>query len=385
MNELKAIIFDFDGLIVDTETIWFEAYKEILFNYGIELSLEQFSKVIGTDDTELYAYIEQNLTTPVDSMEIEASVKELVKEKLGLPVLREGVADYLREAKEIGLKVGLASSSGREWVEGFLTKLNIIQYFDVIKTRDDVHEVKPDPELYHRAVEALGVSPSEALAFEDSLNGLKAARAAGLHCAIVPNPVTAHLDFDDYSLRLSSMGEKALKHVLQVIGGNADKPNVFNIRLGTAADEDFLWEMLYQAIFIPEGEPRPSKDILNEPHIEQSLKGWGRDGDTALIAIDTDNNPIGAVWVRLFDESNKTYGYIDSQTPLLGMALLPEYRGNGIGTALLGEMLRITNEAGFGAVSLSVDSKNPALSLYNRLGFNKVGIDGTSWNMMVEF
>ncbi|MGG3468667.1 GNAT family N-acetyltransferase [Neobacillus pocheonensis] len=142
--------------------------------------------------------------------------------------------------------------------------------------------------------------------------------------------------------------------------------------------------MLYQAIFIPEGVPRPTRDILKEPHIEKSLKGWGRDGDTALIAIDANNTPIGAVWVRLFDESNKTYGYIDNQTPLLGMALIPEYRGNGIGTALLGEMLRITKEAGFGAVSLSVDPNNPALSLYNRLGFKKVGIDGTSWDMIVK-
>ncbi|MGG1676079.1 GNAT family N-acetyltransferase [Neobacillus sp. NRS-1170] len=143
--------------------------------------------------------------------------------------------------------------------------------------------------------------------------------------------------------------------------------------------------MLYQAIFIPDGEPRPSKDILKEPNIQQSLKGWGRKGDTALIAIDAYNNPIGAVWVRLFDDLNKTFGYIDSQTPLLGMALLPEYRGSGIGTALLGEMLRITKEAGFGAVSLSVDPNNPALKLYNRLGFQKVGFDGTSWNMIVKF
>lgn len=160
---------------------------------------------------------------------------------------------------------------------------------------------------------------------------------------------------------------------------------IVSIRLATKADREFLWEMLYQAIYTPEGEPKPSRDILKEPQIAQSLDGWGREGDTALIAVDSDNKPVGAVWVRLFDETNKTYGYIDSQTPLLGMALLPEYRGKGIGTALLGEMLRITKEAGYGAVSLSVNPKNPALNLYRRLGFKKVGIDGTSWNMMVKF
>jgi [ribosomal protein S18]-alanine N-acetyltransferase len=96
----------------------------------------------------------------------------------------------------------------------------------------------------------------------------------------------------------------------------------YQIRHGVKEDEDFLWEMLYQAIFIPDGEPRPSREILNEPNIAQSLKGWGRKGDIALIAMAPNQTPIGAVWVRLFNETNKTYGYIDDNTPLLGMALL---------------------------------------------------------------
>ncbi|MCH6268452.1 GNAT family N-acetyltransferase [Neobacillus citreus] len=161
--------------------------------------------------------------------------------------------------------------------------------------------------------------------------------------------------------------------------------NGYQIRLATNKDEQFLWEMLYQAIYIPEGQPRPSRDILNEPHIEKSLKGWGRNGDTAIITEDNDHHPIGAVWVRLFDESNKTYGYIDSQTPLLGMALMPEYRGKGIGTVLLGEILRITKESGYKGISLSVDPNNPALQLYKRFGFKKIGVDGTSWDMLVTF
>ncbi|CAH2716940.1 hypothetical protein BACCIP111895_04128 [Neobacillus rhizosphaerae] len=161
--------------------------------------------------------------------------------------------------------------------------------------------------------------------------------------------------------------------------------NTYKIRMGTVGDEPFLWEMLYQAIYIPEGEPRPSKDILTEPEIVNSLKGWGRKGDTALIAIGADNTPIGAVWVRLFDELNKTYGYYDRDTPLLGMALLPEYRGRGIGKALLMEMLRKTKEAGFGGISLSVDPNNPALYLYEKLGFKKIGVTGTSWDMLVKF
>lgn len=159
----------------------------------------------------------------------------------------------------------------------------------------------------------------------------------------------------------------------------------YSIRLGTEKDEEFLWEMLYQAIYIPEGEPRPSRDILKEPEIAKSMAGWGRLGDTALIAADKNNVPIGAVWIRLFAETNKTYGYVDEKTPLLGMALLPEYRGKGIGTALLAEMLRLTKEGGNPGISLSVDPNNPALQLYKRFGFKKIGVDGTSWDMLATF
>jgi [ribosomal protein S18]-alanine N-acetyltransferase len=159
--------------------------------------------------------------------------------------------------------------------------------------------------------------------------------------------------------------------------------NYYQIRASNDADEKFLWEMLYQAIYVPEGEPRPSKEILKNPEISQSLKNWGRRGDAALIAT-SGETPVGAVWIRLFDDTNKTYGFVDPQTPLLGMALLPEYRGKGIGTVLLEKILTVAKELGFEQVSLSVDPDNPALRLYERVGFKKIGIDGTSWDMLVK-
>ena len=217
---IKAIIFDFDGLIVDTESVWFDAYREVLMEYEFDLSLEKFSEVIGTHDDVLYDYLKQNIKIPFEKELIESSVEKLVKTKLDEPALRENVEDYLVAAKESGLIIGLASSSSREWVEGFLKKLNIYEYFSVIKTREDVSNVKPNPELYCKAIEELGVNASEAIAFEDSLNGLIAAREAGLRCVIVPNSVTSHLAFENYSLRLSSMAEKSLTDVMNHILGN---------------------------------------------------------------------------------------------------------------------------------------------------------------------
>ncbi|PEJ57251.1 HAD family hydrolase [Bacillus sp. AFS002410] len=217
---IKAVIFDFDGLIVDTESVWYEAYKEVLNRYKVELTLQKFSEVVGTSDEILFEYINSNLKEPIEKEIIEQMAKELVDEKLLEPVLRESVEDYLISAKNAGLQIALASSSSREWVQSFLEKLNIYEYFSVIKTKEDVAKVKPDPELYLKAIEEIGVDVTEAIAFEDSLNGLIAATKAGLQCVIVPNSVTSHLAFENHSLRISSMAEKSLEDVIEQLSKN---------------------------------------------------------------------------------------------------------------------------------------------------------------------
>jgi [ribosomal protein S18]-alanine N-acetyltransferase len=103
--------------------------------------------------------------------------------------------------------------------------------------------------------------------------------------------------------------------------------NHFQIRQGNSKDVEFLWDMLYEAIYVPEGHPKPNRDILNDPNIQHYLKGWRRTGDLSFIAIDTNDKPVGAVWIRLFNNENKTYGFVDESTPLLSMAVVSEYRG----------------------------------------------------------
>ena len=133
------------------------------------------------------------------------------------PEAREGVKDYLEEAKNSRYKIALATSSTKEWVTYYLYELDLLHYFDIIITRDDVNKVKPAPDLYLEAINALNISPSEALAFEDSLNGCQAAVTAGLKCVIVPNPVTESLAFEGYELRLKSMAEKSLVDIIKFI------------------------------------------------------------------------------------------------------------------------------------------------------------------------
>lgn len=217
MALIKAIIFDFDGLIIDTETAWYEAYKETMGFYKCDLPLEQFVKCIGTDDTVLYEFFKDQLGDDCNIEEIEARAKSLHKVKMKTPQAREGVEDYLKEARNLGYKIALASSSTKEWVTHYLEELGLLNYFQVIITRDDVEKVKPAPDLYLKAIKALHVRATEAVAFEDSLNGLQSAVTAGIKCVIVPNPVTESLAFEKYELRLKSMTEKSLIDVITFI------------------------------------------------------------------------------------------------------------------------------------------------------------------------
>lgn len=159
---------------------------------------------------------------------------------------------------------------------------------------------------------------------------------------------------------------------------------IFKIKKASQEDVPFLWDMLYEAIYVNENEEKPPRSIVNNPELAKYVENWGRAGDFALIAMDEFDQSLGAVWIRLFDDLNKTYGYIDSNTPILSMAVSPEFRGMGIGSKLLNEICTQASINGYKAISLSVDPANKALILYERIGFQKVGIDGTSWDMKLR-
>ncbi|MDB5054629.1 MAG: putative acetyltransferase [Bacilli bacterium] len=145
-------------------------------------------------------------------------------------------------------------------------------------------------------------------------------------------------------------------------------------------DMSFLWEMLYEMIYIPEDKPS-QEELVNRPENKKYFDGWGRNGDKGLIAFNIEGKPIGTVWYRLFDEINKGYGYVDSETPELSIGIRPEYTGQGIGTKLLKTIIKHAKQEGFKTISLSVDPNNDAFRLYQRIGFEKCGVSGTSWTM----
>lgn len=156
-----------------------------------------------------------------------------------------------------------------------------------------------------------------------------------------------------------------------------------SIRPLTAADEPFLWEIMYHAIHVAEGEAPPPRDIVRRPELAHYLDSWGREHDGGFIA-ELNGVPVGAVWLRLLKGDDAGYGYVDDATPELSMALLPDYRGQGIGTRLLEAALADATKR-YAAVSLSVDPSNAAMRLYERFGFVVVGESGTSLTMKKAF
>ncbi|MCJ7840808.1 HAD family hydrolase [Lederbergia sp. NSJ-179] len=219
---IKAVVFDFDGLILDTESVWYECYKEVLERFNVELPLEVFAQIIGTHDEAFHQYMVEQLKGSEHIEAIKTAASTLHREKMTDLVLREGVKDFLEEAKELNLRIGLATSSHKGWVMPFLEKYGVIDYFDTIQTSDNVTNIKPDPELYLKAIEALDVQPTEAIAFEDSINGSMAAKKAGMTCVIVPNPVTKDLNFQDFDMRIETMGGQSLKKIIEDLATTND-------------------------------------------------------------------------------------------------------------------------------------------------------------------
>ncbi len=150
---------------------------------------------------------------------------------------------------------------------------------------------------------------------------------------------------------------------------------IFSIREFESGDQSFLYDMLYQSIFVEPGSRNPDRNIIKDPEISKYVENWGGTGDYCLIAIDDTQNRIGAVWLRYFDFIHKGYGYIDDEIPEIGIAVDESSRGRGVGSALIEKLLDNTRNS-IASISLSVQPDNPAAELYRRFNFIECGTSG---------
>jgi putative hydrolase of the HAD superfamily len=213
---LDALVFDFDGTMVDTETPALESVMRIWREHDAELSMDWWLEGMGTNrEGSWITELERAIGRPLDHdrlMEQRRRVKDQVTD--GNPLL-PGVLALLDEADRMGIGLAVASSSAHDWVDRHLQRLGVFDRFAAVCCRDDVGGVaKPSPDVYLLALARLGVQPSRAAAIEDSPHGMAAALAAGLRCGVVPNPLVRALDFEGAHVLLHDLTDMAPAQLL---------------------------------------------------------------------------------------------------------------------------------------------------------------------------
>jgi HAD superfamily hydrolase (TIGR01509 family) len=224
VGDIGALVFDFDGLILDTETCTYETTAGIFAEHGQTLDLAWWHSIIGSADHPHWSEVlADRLGRPVDRAALVAQREGRRLRVLDALPPCDGVTELLDAAVAAGIPTAVASSSGLDWVGGHLERLGLRSRFAAVVTRDDLAGVggrtKPAPDLFLLAAERLGVEPAHCVAFEDSPNGVAAARAAGMAVVAVPGPMTAGLDLGAADLVVPSLAETDLAALPKLLGG----------------------------------------------------------------------------------------------------------------------------------------------------------------------
>jgi len=206
---IRALVFDFDGLILDTETSVYEAWRTVYEEHGHVLPKDRWLTRIGTDGSAFDPLAElcTRVGGPLDAEQIRRRRMAFHRAHIAQLDQMPGVQACLEYARAESFGTAIASSSPGSWVNGHLERLGLAHFFDQVVTVEHVEAAKPAPDLYLRATELLGVDPGDAIALEDSPNGVESAKAAGLFCVAVPGPMTRTLSFASADAVLSSLDE----------------------------------------------------------------------------------------------------------------------------------------------------------------------------------
>ena len=209
---IRALIFDFDGLILDTETALIDAYGDVYRAHGVSFDRPLFTRSVGHAD---YAFDPWKAFGPgPDRDALEAERRVFNKARNHAQPILPGVVALINEAHAAELRIGLASNSGHAHVEGHLGRLGLLERFDFVACREDVASPKPEPDLYRLVLNHFGLRGHEAIAFEDSHTGTLAAKRAGLWVVAVPNVSTGHHDFGHVDVQAPSLADCRLKELM---------------------------------------------------------------------------------------------------------------------------------------------------------------------------
>ena len=341
---IKALIFDFDGLIMDTESPEVEAWQAIYAEYGQQFPLQQWVRdVVGSAVTNFDPAVHLASLTglPLDLPDLRARTNSYRLKKQGELSALPGVTDYVKDARRLGLWLAIASSSQHAWVDGYLRQLSLQDYFSAVICREDVVNIKPEPDLFLAALAALKLEPEEALVLEDSPNGILAARRAGLRVVAVPNPITRHGDMGDPDLQLTSLASMPLNNLLDYFNSG--------IRQETPADLDSI-RTVEEAAFGRSAEA----DLVDLCRQRGKVS-------LSLVAV-RDQHLVGHILftpVRLDPPCPGWHGL-----GLGPVAVLPAFQRMGIGSSLITSGLEMCRQQGIDFIVLLGDPH-----YYCRFGF----------------
>jgi HAD superfamily hydrolase (TIGR01509 family) len=211
---VRGLVFDFDGLIVDSERPVYRAWAEVYERFGEHLSLDLWKTVIGHGPHAFdpVAELGRRLGRDLDAEALRAQYRARQLELMAAEEVLPGVREWRDEAAAMGVRLGVASNSRLAWVGGNLERLGL-DGWDCIRTFDDVDRAKPEPDVYLAVVACLGLAPPEVVAVEDSSSGVASAKAAGLFCVAVPGPLTADADYSAADLVLGSLADRTFAEV----------------------------------------------------------------------------------------------------------------------------------------------------------------------------
>ena len=343
---IQALIFDFDGLILDTETPEVQIWQDLYARFGVEFPIDEWVRtVVGSIITNLdpLARLESLVGKPLDRPALQEQVDRTRRERQLVLQPLPGVSEAIEAARLLGLRLAVASSSEHTWVDGHLRRVGLYDLFDFILCREDVSRLKPDPELFLAALAALRLGPDQALAFEDSPNGVKAAKAAALRVVGVPNPITARLGPLLSDLTLASLSDLDLPGLLGYFG------DTLTFRPETQDDLPGI-RLVNECAF-------PTKLEANLVDLCRS-----RGKISLSLAAVQDHQVVGHV---LFTPVTFGSPQLDGRGLGLGpVSVLPDFQRTGVGSRLMRAGLEHVRRHDYKFVVLLGDS-----SYYSRFGF----------------
>ncbi|NLN92304.1 MAG: HAD-IA family hydrolase [Candidatus Hydrogenedens sp.] len=216
-SSLRAVFFDFDGVILDTETMLFKSWCHVAESHGCSFPLKEWAANAGGYQYHLFdpiTHIEKEAGITLNREEVNDERRAWFFEQAATLDPLPGIAEALKAVKSIGLPLAIVSSSNREWVESNLERLQLLSYFDTLCCGNEVEAVKPAPDVYELALERMGVQADQACTLEDSPQGIAAAVAADIYCIAVPNQVTRAAALKGYQRRVDNLRDRPFKELL---------------------------------------------------------------------------------------------------------------------------------------------------------------------------